>query len=481
MGINDLKYGWLLVSLFASYFLLAQNGNKAQFLADDLPFRVQQECLDENFEYDALTLEIPQQDSQQIIGLKVTLNDGELLFVLETYDRFDGEQLYQSLKKHYAFERESTIYFDFFKQTNTNKENLYSLSFCLTSSEIIKAGNTRGNATSGDKKFARVPIFYATDRKDTRDPDVYERFGGELAGDFNLNYGLCEITIPVIHKVGQIESPTMWSFEFSEDPEKHIVLEKISSLNETLFFKKISERIALSPKRKTFMFIHGYNVSFADAAKRTAQIKYDLDFDGEAVLYSWPSQGATSAYTIDENNIRWATANIKNFLEDYITRSNAEEIYLIAHSMGNRGLTDALIDLANEKPQLMSKITEIILAAPDIDAAIFKRDIAPQMVSKIKKPITLYISADDVALEASKTLHGRPRAGDAEYGIMLVAGVETIDATGVDSSFLSHSYFAETKSILDDLINVLKSNLRANKRAALKKVTTPEGSYWKID
>jgi esterase/lipase superfamily enzyme len=90
----------------------------------------------------------------------------------------------------------------------------------------------------------------------------------------------------VIHKAGQIESPSMWSSEFSEDPEKHIVLEKIRSLNKNVFFDKLSNRIGQTAKRKTFMFIHGYNVSFADAAKRTAQIKYDLDFDGEAVLYS---------------------------------------------------------------------------------------------------------------------------------------------------------------------------------------------------
>ncbi|KQC34577.1 hypothetical protein AAU57_08390 [Nonlabens sp. YIK11] len=288
------------------------------------------------------------------------------------------------------------------------------------------------------------------------------------------------MTIPYTHKVGQIESPSLLRFEINEDPNKHIVLQNIIPLKESSFFNLMARGVSLSRKRKTFMFIHGYNVSFADAAKRTAQMKHDLKFDGEAVLYSWPSQAATSAYTIDENNIRWSTSNIKNFLEDYITKSKAEEIYLIAHSMGNRGLTDALVDLIKEKSHLASKIKEIILAAPDIDAAIFKRDIAPQMVSSIKKPITLYVSADDVALEASKALHGRARAGDAEYGVMLVDGVETIDATGVDTSFLSHSYFAETKSILDDLITVIGSGLRAQLRSKLIKVTTADGVYWKI-
>ena len=35
------------------------------------------------------------------------------------------------------------------------------------------------------------------------------------------------------------------------------------------------------------MFVHGFNVSFADAARRTAQIAYDLAFGGPGAL-SWP-------------------------------------------------------------------------------------------------------------------------------------------------------------------------------------------------
>ena len=58
-------------------------------------------------------------------------------------------------------------------------------------------------------------------------------------------------------------------------------------------------------------------------------------------------------------------------MRDYLTKTKADDIYLVAHSMGNRGLTKALIDLMNEHPELKDKITEIILAAPDIDADVF--------------------------------------------------------------------------------------------------------------
>lgn len=171
---------------------------------------------------------------------------------------------------------------------------------------------------------------------------------------------------------------------------------------------------------------------------------------------------------------------MKNFLRDYLTRTEADDAYLVAHSMGNRGLTKALIELMNENPELKDKITEVILAAPDIDADVFRRDIAPQMVQKIAKPITLYVSSDDLALIASRKVHGIKRAGDAGKGVVIVKGVETIDASGVDTSFLSHSYFATTSTIIADILDLMKSGKRAPDRETLERVSRENVIYWKV-
>jgi esterase/lipase superfamily enzyme len=257
------------------------------------------------------------------------------------------------------------------------------------------------------------------------------------------------------------------------------MLQSVKMQDKETYFKQMAERIAKNGK-STFLFVHGYNVSFADAARRAAQITFDLRFGGEPVFYSWPSQGATTKYTVDEANIEWAKHNMKNFLRDYLTKTKADDIYLVAHSMGNRGLTKALIDLMNEHPKLKDKITEVILAAPDIDADVFRRDIAPKMVQKIAKPITLYVSSDDLALIASRKVHGNPRAGDAGKGVVIVPGVETIDASGVDTSFLSHSYFATTKTIIEDILDLIKSGKRAPDRETLERVSQANVTYWKV-
>jgi len=171
--------------------------------------------------------------------------------------------------------------------------------------------------------------------------------------------------------------------------------------------------------------------------------------------------------------------NLTNFLAEFFSRSDAENIYLVAHSMGNRALTRSLASLMNERPEFIPRLTEVILTAPDIDADVFRRDIAPKLAST-GSPITLYASSEDKALAASKKVHGYPRAGDSGEGLVLVKGIETIDSTGSNSDFLGHSYFAEGRSVLSDLFYLIRDGLRANQRFGLETVESPVGTYWKI-
>ena len=334
----------------------------------------------------------------------------------------------------------------------------------------------RGSSTSPD--YVTLPVYFGTDRNHTKSGNLNDAFGTKRS---SLKYGIVVVSIPHDHRVGEIESPKVWKFEFSEDPKKHMMLQEISLLDKNNFFDKLSKDIQESEKKSTFLFVHGYNTSFSEAAKRTAQISYDLKFEGKPVFYSWPSQASTFRYGKDEENIAWSQSNMQRFLEDYLSKSKAEDIYLVAHSMGNRGLTRAIVAVMKEHPELKSKIKEIILAAPDIDADVFKNEIAPQMVSETKKPITLYVSADDMALKASKLLHGNPRAGDAGEKMVIVEGIETIDASGIDTSFLSHSYFADTNSIISDIFGIIKSGQRALDRKRLSLIELKDNIfYWKV-
>jgi esterase/lipase superfamily enzyme len=329
----------------------------------------------------------------------------------------------------------------------------------------------------GGKNYAVVRALYATDRNRTNSADPAEAFGSLRS---TLSFGYCEVSIPRDHRMGELESPSIWRLELRENPAKHVVLLQTVVKSKDEFFGDLAARVRASASNSSaFVFVHGYNVSFEDAARRTAQISYDLAFEGAPVFYSWPSQAKTSAYTIDEQNIEWAQANLKGFLDEFFQRSGAQNVYLIAHSMGNRALTRAVASLLTEKPALRSRLKEVILTAPDIDADVFKRDIAPSLTAT-GRPITLYASSEDLALVASKKVHGYPRAGDSGRGLILIPGIETVDATLVDTSLLGHSYFAESRSVLSDMFYLIRRGQRADMRFGLDRVDDQAGRYWKF-
>jgi esterase/lipase superfamily enzyme len=328
-----------------------------------------------------------------------------------------------------------------------------------------------------DANYATVNVFYATDRQPTGSTAPSKMFGGER-GD--VQYGTAKVSIPRNHKMGELEAPSVWKLEFRADPEKHVVLLDVAALDAAAFFAGVSQRVQKSAKKSALVFVHGYNVSFEDAARRTAQMAYDLGFDGAPAFYSWPSQADVAKYTIDENNVAWSTPNLERFLADFAERSDAERVFLVGHSMGTRALTQAYAALLEAKPQLKRKFVEVILAAPDIDAAIFKRDIAPALLAG-QAPVTLYASSEDVPLRASKAVHGAPRAGDAGPDMVIVPGIECIDATGMGTDFLNHSYFAQNRSILSDIFYIVHNGLRAPMRAGLEPVTAPPAlTFWKF-
>ena len=460
-------------SLFLLFCVVSLAQQPVFNLVVDNELLSQDSCLTNNTNYNELTLAVSSDDTVAIFTLEINVSVGENNKKFSGVSEFENFDFKFWLLSNNAFNSD----LDFVIQLNwVNEKNQsfnQTIKRCL--SRVVTEGNDRGGR--GKPDYVKLPIHFATDRNIVETDDLNEVFGTERS---TLKYGLTQVSIPHDHKIGEIESPSVWKFEFSEDPAKHIMMHEIKVMDKERFFNSLSYGIQNSKKKSTFLFIHGYNTSFSDAAKRTAQISYDLLFEGKAVFYSWPSQASTVKYAKDEANIEWSRHNIKLFLRDYLSRSGAEEIFLVAHSMGNRGLTRAIIEVVSENPELKDKIKEIILAAPDIDADVFKRDIAPQMVSKIQKPITLYVSSDDLALKASKELHGNPRAGDSGQNMVIVDGVETIDASGIDTSFLSHSYFADTSSIISDIFDLIQSGKRALNRESLKLMKLSNQIYWKV-
>ncbi|NQT15611.1 MAG: alpha/beta hydrolase [Planctomycetes bacterium] len=292
-----------------------------------------------------------------------------------------------------------------------------------------------------------------------------------------LEMGICEVSIPKRHETGEIERPSVFRFEFTEDPSRHVVLLDVEEQPAEAFFASLRDRVDASQKREAFVFVHGFNFTFEEAAHRTAQLAFDLEFDGAPIFFSWPSQGGLLQYSIDETNVVWAVPHLKQFVTSVARESGAEAVHLIAHSMGNRALTLALKSLSYEMQNEPPLFREVVLTAPDIDADVFSRDIAPAIVGTADR-VTLYASSNDEALRLSKTIHGYRRAGDSGSELLVIPGVETIDVSTVDTSLLGHDYYGDNMSVIADMLDLINESKPAELRRWLQAAGPAHRLYW---
>ena len=219
------------------------------------------------------------------------------------------------------------------------------------------------------------------------------------------------------------------------------------------------------------VFVHGFHTSMKEAMLRTAQLAHDLRFKGPAVAFNWPSHDALMDYNKDGRNAELSAGPLANFLVKLSQQAGIKRIHVIAHSMGNRVLVNALPAMGEAK----STVREIALMAPDIDSAIFK-----QLAARFPKsvgPIALYASSRDKALLASAAFGGYERAGQGGKNILVVPGIDTIDASSVDTSLigLGHQYFGDSREILADVYSFFRGQ-PPQTRFALRRAA--DGGYY---
>ncbi|MBL7262192.1 alpha/beta hydrolase [Paractinoplanes lichenicola] len=316
------------------------------------------------------------------------------------------------------------------------------------------------------ERYLEIPILYATDRAPA-EPGARDPFTGARG---TPSYGVARVSVPDDHRMGALEKPRLWKLQFRPDPAKHVALLGTDQLTQDAFTQRGSEAVRVSAAPEALLFVHGYNVTFADAARRAAQIAYDLQFDGLPMLYSWPSEGTTLRYPTDEENSLWTRPHFADFLRLALGRLGTRRLHLLAHSMGNRVVTQGLADLT---PAESAGLGHVVFAAPDVDAAIFTQ-LAAQFLKRANR-YTLYASSNDLALKASQRLARYPRAGQSGPAIVVIDGLDTIDASRLDTGLMSHSYFGDRTSILSDLFSLIRNDLEPAKRFGL---TAHENGYW---
>ncbi len=330
----------------------------------------------------------------------------------------------------------------------------------------------RGVAT--EHVMQTVNVFYATDRLPESTDSGEKRYGSHrgYAGREGCELGVCKVEI-------RRERNHDKTGPLPKSPRRLVSVTSTEAMTRSRFYDRLRERMWYSGDNETFVFIHGFNNSFEAAVTRTAELWYDLGFDGPPITYSWPSRGGSLwsgvfGYFADSETIKWSVDHLADFLLDLVDETSANRlaadkparIHLVAHSMGSRLLTQALLAVADDLNRMDRPVfCDVILAAPDIDRDLFQDVIVLDLLrSRVAEHYTLYASSSDNVIKTSQKLQAYPRAGNADQGLVAIHHdqFDTIDASAVQSGWLAlnHDYFITEPRVLQDLIEILRKGNR---------------------
>ncbi len=294
-----------------------------------------------------------------------------------------------------------------------------------------------------------VDLLVATTRE-TAAPG--EMFSGERGR--GLAFADIAISIPPdsARQIGDVQ----WPSSARPDPNREFATLRADRIEVDEALRRMHARVAGKPKNGVLVFVHGYNTRFEEAVYRLAQIVHDSGARVTPVLFTWPSRGTLLAYAYDRESANYSRDGLEAALQALARDPKVGEISILAHSMGNWVTIEALRQMSIRDRGISTKIKNVMLAAPDVDVDVFRRQIKLIDEGKTKPDFTLFVSRDDDALAVSRVLWGstdrvgaidpsrepyRTQLQSADLRVVDLTDVKTDDPTG-------HAKFAASPEVV---------------------------------
>jgi esterase/lipase superfamily enzyme len=317
------------------------------------------------------------------------------------------------------------------------------------------AGRPSGNlivVSASAPGASTVDMLVATTRAGVSEP-AGVMFGGERAPGFVFADIAVSIPPDSVRKIGEVQ----WPSTPPGDPARDFVTVRADRLDLKQAVAAFNGRLnKLKPSdRHVLLFVHGYNTRFEEAVYRFAQIAHDTGAPVVPVLFTWPSRGRLFDYVYDRESATYSRDALEALLQAMVKNPNVREISVLAHSMGNFVTVEAIRQMAIRNHGMSPKIKDIMLASPDIDFDVFRRQIAEIGASDKSPPVTLFVSRDDKALAASSLIAGsEPRLGlidphaEPYKSILDEARVNVVDLSALKSDDpTNHGKFAQSEVV----------------------------------
>ncbi|MFS2067509.1 alpha/beta hydrolase [Pseudomonas sp. CT11-2] len=342
---------------------------------------------------------------------------------------------------------------------------------------VVKSNESKD--INGDSYYG-VTVLYGTNRASIKNVG----FGGGISD--SMSYGSETVLIPKNRKRGEFRDKDSFFhklkliFNGDEESTGFIKLDsgKSEVLSEDQLLKKLSSQNSIA-YGDILIFVHGFNVGFYEAVKRTGQVVYDLDLNVQPVLFSWPSQADPTKYGPDNRLAGESVRAFREFVQRISMTSKGRKIHVLAHSMGSQIVIPVMAELYSKNPvKFNKKFGNIILAAPDFDRDYFRREYSPSFENYGKA--TIYMSSDDRALSISSSSHLNDGqrlgfSGKEGFASPKIDAVDITQAVGIDD-MLGHSRYGNSSRVLNDMHYLIGSALRANQRFGIDLNDNP--TYW---
>ncbi|NVD41991.1 alpha/beta hydrolase [Ensifer sp. HO-A22] len=292
---------------------------------------------------------------------------------------------------------------------------------------------------------SRVNMLVATTRKPSGSPG--KLYTGERGTAISLNSVAVSIPPDRNRKIGEVQ----WPSRVPPNPEKEFAVLEVT--------KADTERQALewfrknrNAKRQVLIFVHGFNNTYADAVFRLAQIVHDAGTDAAPILFTWPSRGRAFDYLYDRESANYSRRALEDLILQVAKSPDVQDVTILAHSMGGWLAAEALRGVAMREKSIPVKVRNVILASPDIDIDVFRRQFV-EMGPK-RPHFAILTSTRDKALEVSGWLSGGvDRVGGSDLrpyaSVLEELGVSVIDTSTVATKDpLGHNTFADSPEIV---------------------------------
>jgi esterase/lipase superfamily enzyme len=246
---------------------------------------------------------------------------------------------------------------------------------------------------------SRVDMLVATTRLDTNVPGVM--FSGERRRK-GVAFADIAVSVPpdASRRIGEVQ----WPATLPGNPATDFVALRAQEIPQGQAVALFHSALLKTPKQRVLVFVHGFNNRFEDAVFRFAQIIHDSRAPVVPVLFTWPSRGSVMAYGYDRESTNYSRDALEKVLQTLAQDPKVGEISVLAHSMGNWLVLEALRQMAIRNRVIAPKIKNVMLAAPDVDVDVFRTQI--EDIGAVHPHFTLFVSQDDRALAISRRVWG---------------------------------------------------------------------------